>query len=248
VTQVQQTARPSSTSALIALTPNMALTPLPSQGAILAGVPPPLTIQLPKDWRSYYQIVPTRAPLIQANMNMAVYRGPVKGGTGVIVLLWGFPSLGPPPTLQGLQSPLTQIPGTPGQDLRQQMLWADGNRLLQGTIVDITCNVGSSGQRVDFSIGGQPAVGQYFSSSQCQGEPDTIGWFAGVHRFGGNFLFYMFVEPVEAYNVGRADLQVVLDTVVFQDPHLTPTFAGPPPTNTSPAIGPPAPVKPTVSP
>jgi hypothetical protein len=233
---------------LIALTPNMALTPLPSQAAILQGVPPPLTIQLPKDWRSYYQIVPTRAPLIQANMNMAVYRGPVKGGTGVIILLWGFPSLGPPPTMAGLQSPLTQIPGTPGPDLRQQMLWADGSRLLQGTIVDITCNVGNSGQRTDFSIGGQPAVGQYFSSSQCQGEPDTIGWFAGVHRFGGNFLFYMFVEPVEAYNVGRADLQMVLDTVVFKDPHLTPTFSGPPPTNTSAVIGPPAPVKPTVSP
>ncbi len=228
-------AKPTSTSALIALTPNVGLTPLPTQAALLPGGPPPLDISLPAGWKFGYQIVPIRDQLVQASMNLAVYRGPAGGGTGTIMLLWGFPSLAPPPTKANPLS-LTEQPGTPAGNLQTQMLWADGIRLLQGTVVDVTCNVGNYGQR-EFTVGGQPAVGEYFAASQCQGEPDTAGWFAGLNQFGGNYLFYVTIEPVEAYNNGRNEVQKVLDSVVCHKPgaKATPSLAGPPATNTGAA-------------
>ncbi len=225
-------AQPSSTSALLALTPNSALTPLPTQAALQPGGPPPLDIKLPPNWKFGYQLVPIRDQFIQATMNMAVYQGPVTGGQGTIIILWGFPSLAPPPTLSGAQL-LTNAPGTPAPDLQGQMIWADGLRLLQGTILDITCNVGHFGQRT-LTIGAQQAIGEYFAASQCQGEPDTAGWFAGLRQPGGNFLFYAYIDPVQAYNQGRPEVQQILDTVVFHSPSAT-RPAGPPPTNTSSA-------------
>jgi|SRR5581483_1974277 hypothetical protein len=228
-------AKPTSTSALLALTPNVGLTPLPTQAAILPGGPPPLDISLPAGWQHGYQVLPIRDQLVQASMNLAVYRGPAGNGTGTIYLLWGFPSLAPPPTKANPLS-LTEVPGTPAGNLQTQMLWADGIRLLQGTVVDVTCNVGNYGQR-EFTVGGLPAVGEYFAASQCQGEPDTAGWFAGLNQFGGNFIFYVTIEPVEAYNNGRNDVQKILDSVVFHKPgaKATPSLAGPPATNTGAA-------------
>ncbi|MCC7446526.1 MAG: hypothetical protein IT324_03870 [Anaerolineae bacterium] len=224
-------AQPSSTSALLALTPNAALTPLPTQAALQPGGPPPLDIKLPPDWKFGYQLVPIRDQFVQASMNMAVYQGPVTGGQGTIIILWGFPSLAPPPTLSGAQL-LTNAPGTPAPDLQAQAIWADGLRLLQGTVLDLTCNVGHFGQRT-LTIGGQQAIGEYFAASQCQGEPDTAGWFAGLKQGGGTFLFYAYIDPVQAYNQGRPEVQQILDTVAFHTPSATRPAA--PPTNTSSA-------------
>jgi hypothetical protein len=198
---------------------------------LLPGGAPPLDIKLPPNWKYGYQLVPIRDQFVQASMNMAVYQGPVTGGQGTIIVLWGFPSLAPPPTLSGAQL-LTNAPGTPAPDLQAQAIWADGLRLLQGTVLDLTCNVGHFGQRT-LTIGGQQAIGEYFAASQCQGEPDTAGWFAGLRQGGGNFLFYAYIDPVQAYNQGRPEVQQILDTVVFRTTSATRPAA--PPTNTSSA-------------
>jgi hypothetical protein len=217
------------------MTPNAALTPLPTQPVLAPGNPPPLDIILPANWKYGFQTLPIRDRLVQASMNVAVYKGPIQGGTGTIIVLWGFPSLGPPPTASGGQLPGTVVAGTLSPDLQRQMLWADGLRLLQGTVVDVTCNVGNH-SRGEFKVGGQSAYGEYFAAVQCQTEPDATGWFAALNQYGGNFIFYVMIEPPQAYNNGRAELQKILDTVVFRNPVGTPI--GPPPTNTGAPAGP----------
>ncbi|MEP7285750.1 MAG: hypothetical protein ABI947_08280 [Chloroflexota bacterium] len=226
-TQIQ----PTSTSALLAVTANVSFTPLPTQAALSPGIAPPLDIKLPDSWRGAYYVLPIRDALIQMSMNMAIYKGPVKnGGIGTIVILWGFPSIGPMPTIGPAGPTPTLAPSlaTP-MSYQMQLLWGDGLRLLQGTVVGLMCNVGRY-EQLTFTVGGQPGVGAYYNVSKCPDEPDTAGWFVGLNQFGGNYLFYTYVEPIEAYNEGRGDLQKILDTVVFHAPAATP--GGPPPTNT----------------
>jgi hypothetical protein len=189
---------------------------------VLQGDAPPFGINLPRGWQYAYQYVPIRTAYDAVMMGVAVYQGPVTNGVGTIIALWGFPSIAPPATLSAetiitATTPAqTATPGSEGvlDDFARSMLWTDGLRLLQGTVVDITCNVGTSGES-DFTVGGRPAVGTYFNITGCQGEPDTAGWFAGVTSEGGNLLFYAYVEPIEAYNDARGDLQTVLDSVRY---------------------------------
>jgi hypothetical protein len=128
-------------------------------------------------------------------------------------------------------------------DYQSQLLWSDGLRLLTGTVFDITCNTAQYGQRT-FTVGGKTAIGTYFNASQCPNTPDTIGWFAVLNQFGGNYMFVMYVDPYSAYNDSRGDLQNILDTVEFHAPaasSATPAVptkpAGPPPTNTPQSAG-----------
>jgi hypothetical protein len=225
---------PSATSALIALTP-VGATTVPTRVGLAPASPPPLDIKLPPNWHYDYKIVPIRDASVQASMNVAAYAGPVTGGRATIILLWGFPSIMAPPTRSSLLVTQASTPGTVEASLQAQALWGDGLRLLQGTVVDITCNMGHYGQRA-FTVGGLPAVGEVFAASQCEGEPDTAGWFAGLNQFGGNFLFYVYFDPAPAYNSGRAEVQRILDTVTFRRPGPAPV--GPPPTNTGPAVAP----------
>ncbi len=91
------------------------------------------------------------------------------------------------------------------------------------------------------TVGGIPAIGESFNAAQCQGERDTYGWFAGVNQYGTDFLFYVFIDPVQAYNGARGQVQQILDTVVFHPAapgNSTPATLGAPPTNT-PSGGPP---------
>jgi hypothetical protein len=224
------TPSPAPTSPLLAITPTAAATVPP---AVQAGEPPPLTIALPEGWLSAYQVVPVRVSLEAYPMSVAIYRGPLgageAAGTGTIVVLWGFPSIAPLPTFApGVLTPAataTLQSGAPqGMDnFTAQMLWTDGLRFLQGTILDVTCNVGTAGQQT-ITIGAQQAVGTYFNVNGCQSEPDTAGWFAGLRHEGQSFLFYAFIEPIEAYNSARADLRAIVDTVAFTAaPTSTPT-------------------------
>lgn len=155
-------------------------------------------------------------------MNVAVYRGLLReGGVGTLIVLWGFPSIAPPPTIPPLAGTPT-TPPDPLDDFTSRTLYSDGLRLLQGAVIDITCNVGTTG-RTALSVAGMRGIGTYFSVTQCQGEPDTAGWFVGVRANNRNYLFYVYVEPVEAYNAARAQLQEILDSVRFIVP--TPTAA-----------------------
>lgn len=214
---------PSATSALVAaasLTPNT--TPSARPFVPQPGDPPPLTIQLPSGWHATFTQVPVADQFSQALINVAAYAGPVSdNGTGFIYVLWNYPSL---------------VPVNPGalptsaSDLVNQQLLSDGLRLLRGTVLDASCTFGNYGH-TDFTVGGQPAVGQLFQAAACQdNSPDVAGWYAGLRQAGKNLLFYAYIQPVSAYNNGRADVQHILDSVVFSSVTATPpgTPAAPP--------------------
>lgn len=211
--------QPTPTSPLLASTPTLLASPtLP---LLERGYPPPLAMRLPDGWLASYQIVPLRVALADYAMNIAIYRGNVAdSATGTLVVMWGFPSIAPPPTLAPLEGTPTREP-IPFGDMVSQMLWSDGLRLLQGTLVDVSCNVGTTGQGV-FQVGGVDGIGTFFNVAQCQGEPDTAGWFVGVRAHDRTYLFYTFIEPVEAYNAGRPQMQAILDSVEFLIPTITP--------------------------
>jgi hypothetical protein len=227
---------PSATSALVAaasLTPNTTPTVKPFVPA--PGVPPPLTIQLPTGWHATYTQIPVIDQFSQALVNVAAYAGPVSdAGTGFIYILWNYPSL---------------VPINPGAlptsvaALVNQQLLSDGLRLLHGTVLDASCTFGNYGH-TDFTVGGQEAIGQLFQAAACQdNSPDVAGWYAGVRQAGTNLLFYAYVQPVSAYNNGRADVQRILDSVVFSTATITPARI--PLTSPPPATVPP---RPTLSP
>ncbi|MHB8625314.1 MAG: hypothetical protein ACYDBJ_01730 [Aggregatilineales bacterium] len=206
---------PSATSALVSaasLMPNT--TPSAKPFVPQPGDPPPLTIQLPSGWHATFTQVPVSDQLSQALVNVAAYAGPVgDGGTGFIYILWNYPSL---------------VPVNPGAlptsaaDLVNQQLLSDGLRLLRGTVLDASCTFGNYGH-TDFTVGGQAAVGQLFQAAACQdNSPDVAGWYAGLRQAGKNLLFYAYIQPVSAYNNGRADVQRILDSVIFSATTSTP--------------------------
>ncbi|GAB4551624.1 MAG: hypothetical protein OHK0023_18770 [Anaerolineae bacterium] len=211
--------QPTPTSPLLASTPTLPPTPTPP--LLERGYPPPLAMRLPDSWLASYQIVPLRVALADYAMNIAIYRGALAdSSTGTLVIMWGFPSIAPPPTMAPLEGTPTREP-LPFGDMVSQMLWSDGLRLLQGTLVDVSCNVGTTGQGV-FQVGGVDGIGTFFNVAQCQGEPDTAGWFVGVRAHDRTYLFYAFIEPVEAYNAGRPQMQAILDSIEFLVPTMTP--------------------------
>lgn len=178
------------------------LTPLAGQGSA-----PPLTLDFPPGWAYGYDTL----ALVDIDntlraVPLAIYQGPVTGGTGTIVLLWGFPNF-----LTG--SPLT-LPGTPTP---APNLWSDGLRLFRLTLVDEGCNPGTDLER-PYSIGGLAATGTQFAIVDCPESPDTRGWFAGLQVNGLNFVFYVYTEPISAMDTARAELQAILDSAVFSVP------------------------------
>jgi len=230
---------PSATSALVAaasLTPNTTSTVKPFVPP--PGVPPPLTMQLPAGWHATYTEVPVMDQLSQALVNVAAYAGPVSdGGTGFIYILWNYPSLVPVDP--------NALP-TSVADLVNQQLLSDGLRLLDGTVLDASCTFGNYGHTT-FTVGGQPAVGQLFQAAACQdNNSDVAGWYAGVRQAGTNLLFYAYVQPVSAYNNGRADVQHILDSVVFSQATVTPP--GIPTASPMPTVRPPPLLSPSVAP
>jgi hypothetical protein len=170
------------------------------------SVEPPITFSLPPGWQLGFDTLllndvdaPVRA------IPLAVYSGPVPGGTGTIVLLWGFPSL---------------VAGNPFQSQTVQPdLWSDGLRLLRLAILEQGCNIGTDLRR-EYTVGGRAAVGTQFSAVDCPELPDTRGWFAGVSEGGLNFVFYVFADPIEAMNSAEPYLQSVLDGVEFHVPQI----------------------------
>ncbi len=173
--------------------------------------PPPLIIGLPPGWQYGYDTLALQDFDAMRNVPIAVYTGPVTGGTGTIVLMWGFPNLIPVSGVDGGVEP---------------NLWADGLRLLRLAIVEQDCNIGTDLRR-EYSIGGLTAVGTQFAAVSCPELPDTRGWFAGLQQFNLNFVFYTFTDPIEAMDGAAAsELQRILDSVRFVEPATpTPTTA-----------------------
>lgn len=223
----QTTATPtivgSATSPLLALTPVIGTTPLPTLPAMERGSSPGVSLVLPRGWRyGYFSRVSTDL-LIQGQINLGIYTGPIRTGNGTIILLWNYPSISPMPTAMA-PGAVIETPTPGGLDPVQQALWADGLRLLQGTVVDITCNIGHYGQRRDLTVGKLPAIGESFTASQCADEPDAVGWFAGIRQFDVDYLFFVYIEPAEQFNDLKTDIQIILDTAVFS-PLARPTLA-----------------------
>lgn len=163
-------------------------------------IAPPLTLDLPDGWRAGYDTLVLQDIDAIRNIPFAVYSGPVEGGTGTIVLLWGFPNL---------------VAGNPFEQTEIEVdLWSDGLRLLRLAIVEEGCNIGTDLRR-QYAIGGLTATGTQFSAVDCPELADTRGWFAGLRQLNINFVFYAFTEPISAMETGRDQLQAILDTARF---------------------------------
>lgn len=204
-----------------------ALTPLPTVTELpvtvmpvdpVAGrpVPVPLDITLPQGWTERMNDTLLLQDLSNEQALRGIpfvgYGGPITGGEGRIVLLWGFPSLVPTNALD----PASALLGTaPAPDL-----FADGLRLLRLAVIEPACNIGTDLRR-DYRVGGLAAVGTQFAAVDCPQEADTRGWFAGVQSGGLNFIFYVYADPITAMDMGRDELQAILDTVVFRVPEAT---------------------------
>ena len=217
---------PSATSALVAmlsLTPNLTAVATTAPFVPEPGTSPPLTLTLPKDWRVTYTRLPVVDQVGEALINVAAYAGPVTGdaqttGTGFIYVLWNYPSLAP------------ANPGalpTSVADFQKQQILGDAYRLLRGTVFDVSCTFGTYGHN-DFTIGKMPAYGQTFQSTACQdNSPDVVGWYAGLYQGGTGLLFYAYIQPVADYNLGRPDLQRILDSIVFSPNPVSTATAAP---------------------
>lgn len=177
-------------------------------------IPPPVELELPAGWRyGYDALVLSDVDNAIRSIPLAVYTGPVSGGRGVIVLLWGFPNL---------------VAGNPFTGGSAPDLWSDGLRLLRLAVIEQGCNIGTD-LRMSYSVGDLPASGTQFSAVDCPQLPDTRGWFAGLQEGGINFVFYVYTEPISAMNTAGDELQLILDSARFTVPTPAATTATPEP-------------------
>lgn len=166
-------------------------------------IEPPVTLTLPNGWVWGYETLLLQDIDGVRTIPFAIYQGPVTGGTGTIVLLWGFPNL------VNIENPLLATNIEPD-------LWTDGLRLLRLAVIEDGCNIGTDLRR-QYSIGGLTAVGTQFSAVDCPALPNTRGWFAGLQQNNLNFVFYVYTEPITAMSGAAADeLQAILDTTTFR--------------------------------
>lgn len=177
------------------------------------AVEPPLTITLPEGWALTKNDTLVLSDLSDTaelrGIPFVAWNGPVAGGTGTIVMLWGFPSLVP----MDADNAASAMIGTPPP----ADLFADGLRLLRIAVIDPNCNIGTDLRRT-YRIGTLSAVGTQFAAVECPDLPDTRGWFAGVQANNLSFIFYVYADPIEAMDTGRDTLQAILDTVQFNVP------------------------------
>jgi len=176
----------------------------------------PLDITLPEGWALEANDTLVLSDLSSTEelrgIPFAAWSGPVTGGVGTIVLLWGFPSLVP---LDEANAAAAMIGTPPPPDL-----FADGLRLLRLAVIDPNCNIGTDLRRT-YRIGTLSAVGTQFAAVECPDLPDTRGWFAGVQANNLSFIFYVYADPIEAMDTGRDALQSILDTVQFRVPEAS---------------------------
>lgn len=167
-------------------------------------LPAPLGINLPEGWAQQDGTVLLEDVQGLNILPFSAYVGPVTGGNGFIIVVWGFQSI-------TTGNPLMPNFGT--IDLQ-----ADGLRLLYLAVMDVQCVVApdeASGRT--FSVGGLPAIGNAFSAFDCPENADTKGWYAALNQERVNYVFYAYTEPIEAIDGPAADeLQTILDSVQFQ--------------------------------
>lgn len=182
-------------------------------------VPPPIDISLPQGWKSGYdaQVLADVEPNKFRIIPVAVYSGPITGGTGTIIIYWGFPNLVTPTTDVMAQAAMGM---TLAPDVAPD-LWSDGVRLLRSAVIESDCNIGVDVRRA-YRVGLLSAEGTQWSAVSCKsGLPDTRGWFAGLNEQGVNFVFYVYSDPINAMDTSAGELQAILDTVRFHVETMT---------------------------
>jgi hypothetical protein len=160
--------------------------------------PPPLTIALPEGWSSAYNGLMMQDIDAIRSVQFALYRGPVPGGDGTIVVLWAFPNVAAVTSTGAFTTDL----------------WMDGLRLLRMAVIEPGCNIGTDLRR-SYTVGEREAAGTQFSAVDCPETPDTRGWFAGLNEQGLNYVFYMYTDPIGAMDEAAPALQSILDSVRF---------------------------------
>jgi hypothetical protein len=208
-------------------------------------IEPPIDITLPAGWETVgYDVMILEDMRELRPVPLAVWRGPVTGGMGTLVLLWGFPNfintLPPdgspaPMMLDPSSGELVFPPGaTPVFDL-----WSDGLRLLRAAVLEEGCNI-STDLRRPYTVGGREGTGTIFSAVDCPDpvtSPPTRGYFAGVREKDLNFIFYAYFEGaavmdnqnLEAYYRASEETQAIIAGVRFRVPDTvtaTPSAAG----------------------
>lgn len=170
-------------------------------------IDPPIEITLPDDWLFGNGTIGIRDLLGYQLIPYTVYTGPVTGGDGYIILLWGFETMG------NAGNPLVA-----GDEYFGPYL--DALRLLRLAVLEPECVIGTEPER-DFEVGGIVATGANFAVERCPETADARGWFLGTFRDGLNFAFYMYVEPIDALPGPAAfEMQSILDTVSFNVPEF----------------------------
>ncbi len=174
-------------------------TPVPLDPLLNIAIEPPIDITLPDDWLVGYDTLAFRDidGSVQTAL-VAVYTGPVTGGTGWLILAWGHDSVINPFAME-----------TP-----ERAAFLDGLRLLRLIIFDPSCEVNVQPQ-TEYTIGEEIAQGATFSATNCPGDqPDTSGWFAALMQEEVNFAFYVYIDPEQAAeSPARAEMQAILDSV-----------------------------------
>jgi hypothetical protein len=194
-------------------------TPLPTDDRIPATLNPtvltdisaPIRLRLPAGWQSASDALMLPAGEGMGVVPFSLYRGPVSGGTGTVLVLWAFENVVPASPVGGALSPIN--------------LFADGLRLLLFVVVEPECNLAYD-DPMTFMVGGITGQGAYFAADDCPDNlPSLRGWFSALSINRLNFAFYAFTEPKEAINgPALAELQAILDSVEF-DLSLLPTPA-----------------------
>lgn len=169
---------------------------------------PPLRIQLPPSWVRHSDALLMPELDNTVAVPFGFYSGPVSGGgTGNIIVLYGFSSLIP----AGMQGASAN-------------LYGDALRMLLFAIIEPTCEY-SFEEETTYMIAGRQVRGTIFAANSCpDGLPSLQGWFGALNVEGLNFAFYAYTEPFEALtDLSRAELQRILDSVEF-DLSLLPTI------------------------
>lgn len=188
--------------------PVLTATPVIVEPLMGLSIEPPMEMSIPDDWERvlldtyiYYDIMIDSDGQLET-VPIAVYNGPITGGEGWIVVLWGFDSV---VTID-----------TTAEEYTERAAWLNGLRMLQFVVFDVRCDTGTAPQ-AEYRVGEYSAIGTSFTVADCPfGVPDTRGWFASLEVQGLGFAFYVYTDPILAPNSqGEADLQAILDTVEF---------------------------------
>jgi|GEM_PF-472654 len=191
------TAQSAATATLLPTAANVAAEPT-TVPEIQGGFPPPLTLTLPSGWQYAHILAPINSIYITADLPVSIYRGPLVGDIfGRVWIAWGYPNV---------TSPTGEI-----------NLYADAVQLLRGMILDAdTCEIGLGEEQREYFVGEYEAIGTIFSAVNCEDTEDIAGFFATLEVGGGNFTFFVGVEPADATNEGLPQLQSILNTVIFE--------------------------------